>query len=158
MMHKKIAILTTVFLLFLGSNIFSQERKEGRKRIKTLKISFITEKLDLTEKEAALFWPIYNKFEKKRMSLHHSERYELKKRIEKLGGIDHLKESDAKAISKEILTIQKSLYQAHLDFHKEIKTVISYKKLIQLQMVEREFNKKLFSRYRKHRKTKKGTK
>lgn len=155
MIHKKIAVLTTVFLLFLSSSIFSQERKEGRKRIKTLKISFITEKLDLTEKEAALFWPIYNKFEKKRRSLYHSERYELKKRIEKLGGITHLKEAEAKSISDQMLTNQKSLHQAQLDFHKEIKAVLSYKKLIQLQMVEQEFNRKLFNRFRKHKKTKK---
>ena len=147
MIHKKIAVLTTVFLLFLSSSIFSQERKEGRKRIKTLK--------DLTEKEAALFWPIYNKFEKKRRSLYHSERYELKKRIEKLGGITHLKEAEAKSISDQMLTNQKSLHQAQLDFHKEIKAVLSYKKLIQLQMVEQEFNRKLFNRFRKHKKTKK---
>jgi hypothetical protein len=156
MIHKKTILLTTVFLLFLSSNIFSQERKEGRKRIKTLKISFITEKLDLTEKEAILFWPIYNKFEKKRMDLQHSKRSKLKKRIEKLGGIEHLKETEAKYITGEMLTIEKSKYQLHVDFHKEMSTVISYKKIIKLQMIEREFNRRLFSRYKKQRRIKKG--
>lgn len=156
MMHKKIVILTTVFLLFLSSNLFSQERKEGRKKIKALKISFITEKLDLTEKEAVKFWPIYNKFEKKRMHLYHSERYKLKKKIEKRGGIDHLKETEAKTITEEMLAIEKSTYQLHVDFHKEMSAIISYKKIIKLQMIEREFNKKLFSRYKKQRRMKKG--
>jgi len=156
MIHKKIAILTTLFLLFLSSNLFSQERKEGRKKIRTFKISFITEKLDLTEKEAVKFWPIYNKFEKKRMQLHLSERYKLKNQIEKLGGIDHLKEVQAKSITVEMLAIEKSMYQIHIDFHKEISAVISYKKILKLQIVELEFNKRLFSRYKKQRRIKKG--
>jgi hypothetical protein len=43
------------------SNIFE--------KIKAEKISFFTEKLNLTPSEAQVFWPVYNEFEKKRFDL-----------------------------------------------------------------------------------------
>jgi len=155
MMYKKRTFLTLFTLLFLSLTINSQERT-SRKKIKVLKVAFITEKLDLSEKEAVKFWPIYNKFEKIRSRLYYTEKFKLKKQVDKLGGIDNMQESDAKLIANKMLTIEKSIYQSHLDFQKEMSSIISYKKMVKLQIIEREFNRKLFNRYKKKRK--KGTK
>ena len=154
-MHKKIVILATVTLLFLSMSLFSQERRDGRKKIKALKVSFLTEKLDLTEKEAVKFWPVYNKFEKIRIQLHYAERRKLKTQIDNLGGIESISEKEAESISKKMLGIERTAFQSLVDFHAKMSTIISYKKIVKLGMLEREFNRKLFTRYKKQEKRKK---
>lgn len=56
-----------VLILFAGSftNVKAQGKdKEGRsEKIQSLKIAFITQKLELTTDEAQKFWPVYNGYE-----------------------------------------------------------------------------------------------
>lgn len=59
-----------VLILFTGSFTLlkaqdtRQDIKEGRsERIQSLKIAFITQKLELTADEAQKFWPVYNRYE-----------------------------------------------------------------------------------------------
>ncbi|MEB8347550.1 hypothetical protein OO010_15985, partial [Flavobacteriaceae bacterium KMM 6898] len=55
-------IATLVLLLLITVVSFAQDRPD-REKIKALKVAFITERLDLSSKEAQLFWPIYNEHE-----------------------------------------------------------------------------------------------
>ncbi len=56
-----------VLILFTGSFNFvkAQDKdREGRsEKIQSLKIAFITQKLELTADEAQKFWPVYNSYE-----------------------------------------------------------------------------------------------
>lgn len=59
-----------VLILFTGSFTLlkaqdtRQDIKEGRsEKIQSLKIAFITQKLELTADEAQKFWPVYNRYE-----------------------------------------------------------------------------------------------
>lgn len=55
-------LLSIFFLLALAGNITAQ--KTSSEKIQSLKIAFITERLQLTSSEAQKFWPIYNDYEK----------------------------------------------------------------------------------------------
>jgi len=143
--HKNIFIF--IFALFISLSMYSQHR-DSRKKIKALKVSHITEKLNLSEKEAEKFWPVYNKFEKERYNLYHVKRNSLKKKIEELGGIDQLTEKEAKIFAKKMLSFEKANYQAHVNYQSALSNVISYKKIVKLQIAERDFNRRLFRRYK----------
>ena len=69
---KKI-FLIIILAVFSLTYLFAQGRREMNpemfEKIKAEKISFFTEKLNLTSSEAQAFWPIYNEFEKKRFDL-----------------------------------------------------------------------------------------
>ena len=149
-MKNKTPIITILLTLFLSINLFSQH-KDSRKKIKVLKVSFITEKLNLSEQEAAKFWPIYNRFEKKRYELYHVRRTSLKKKIETLGGIDKLSEKEAKNFANDMLKLEKSKYETDINYQKELSKIISYKKIIKLHLLERDFNRRLFRRYKKQK-------
>lgn len=149
-MKNKTSILTIIFALFISVSIFSQHR-ESRKKIKALKISYITEKLNLSEKEAAKFWPVYNKFEKGLRKNYHEDRAALKKQIDASGGIDNISEKQAKSFAKKMLALEKGEYELHEKFHFELSKIISYKKITKLQIVEREFNRSLFRRFKKQK-------
>ena len=151
-MNKKTFLLTLYFALFICFQLFSHEKGSSQK-IKALKVSFITEKLALTSQEASKFWPVYNKFEKERYQLYHVERAEMKKKIDDLGGIDKLTEDQAESFSKHMLSLEKLNFETNVRYQNALKKVISYKKIVKLQMVERDFNRQLFRRY-KNRKAK----
>ena len=151
-MNKKTYILTFIFALIISGQLFSQEKGSNNK-IKALKVSYITEKLALTPQEASKFWPVYNKFEKERYRLYHIERANMKKKIESLGGIDKLTEDQAESFSKDMLALEKLNFETNVRYQNALIKVISYKKIVKLQMVERDFNRQLFRRY-KNRRTK----
>lgn len=151
-MNNKKYIFTLIFALFIGLQLFSQERGSNDK-IKALKVSYITEKLELTSQEASKFWPLYNKFEKERYNLYHVERADMKKKIDGLGGIDKLTEKQAEAFTNDMLALEKLTFETNVRYQNALKKVISYKKIVKLQIAERDFNRQLFRRY-KNRKTK----
>jgi hypothetical protein len=151
-MNKKTHIFTLIFALFISLQLFSQKR-ESREKIKALKISYITEKLAITPQEATKFWPVYNKFEKERYQLYHVERAKMKNNIDDLGGIDDLTEKQAEVFTNDMLALEKLTFETSVRYQNALKKVISYKKIVKLQIVERDFNRQLFRRY-KNRKSK----
>ena len=153
-MFRKNHILALAIAVLVSANVMSQEKKGDRNKIKALKVSYITEKLNLSELEAAKFWPVYNKFEKERFNLYHEKHRSLKKKIEVAGGIDNLTENQAKNFANELLVAEKAKYESQVKFQKDLSKIISYKKIVKLGEVEREFNRRLFRRY-KNQKTRK---
>ena len=59
------------------------KRKGMKDKIRTLKVEFITEKLNLSSVEAEKFWPIYNVFDKTYMKLKHEKLRGLKNNLKK---------------------------------------------------------------------------
>jgi len=153
-MHKSKHLLTFVLTLLISFNLFSQHR-DSRKKVMVLKVSYITEKLNLTKQEAEKFWPIYNKFDKERYKLYHGKRSTLKKEISEKGGIDNLSEKEAKTFAKKMLAVERSYYDANVKYQEELSRVIPYKKILKLHIVERDFTRRMFKRYRKVKKHKK---
>ena len=67
-MKKNIFLIIVIgFLSSFSSE--AQLKKGGVEKIRSYKIAYLTEKLNLTENEAQKFWPIYNKYDKKMMQL-----------------------------------------------------------------------------------------
>jgi hypothetical protein len=141
--------LTPVFIFFFSISVFSQQK--NREQIKALKISFITEKLDLTSKEAQEFWPIYNAYDKITTEIKHQEirtiRKEIKTNSETLGDVE------AQKLLERLLQAESNLYNEHMAFINKLKKIISSKKIIILKATEDDFNRKLFEQYKKRKHT-----
>ncbi|KQC28759.1 hypothetical protein [Flagellimonas eckloniae] len=146
-MNKTLLIL---FTLLLGSNWIYAQRPSGE-RIKTLKVAYITERINLTSKEAQSFWPIYNDFEEKKQVLRRKERVELRAQIESIG---NLSSEESSSLLDKHLAIQKEKYNLEQNFISKIKNVITHKKTLLLLKAEEDFKKRLIQQYRKHRENK----
>lgn len=149
-MMKKIIIYIPIFL-FCTLSIFAQKKRESREKIRTLKIAYVTEKLNLTENEAQKFWPIYNTYNQEQFTLRGSYRFSLKKAIDKNETLDNVSEEDSKTLIALKLSTDIKLYELQKDFVKKIKEVISYKKIIKLQIAEIEFGRNLMRKYKQKR-------
>lgn len=114
-------------------------------KIKRLKISFFTDQLDLSTKEAQKFWPVYN---------HHNDKYDTLKEnkwrgiVKRLKKVDKLDEQEASRLLTDYREYKRLRYEFREDFIADLKDVISDKKIMQLKHAEYEFEKKLLDQYR----------
>ena len=144
-------ILTLIFVLFFSFSLSAQVNKESREKIKTLKIAYITEQLNLTAKEAQDFWPIYNTYDEEQRSLRGKNRYEIKKLVKQRGNLDSISDKDAERLISLKLKNDKALYESQRDFVNKIKRIISHKKILKLQIAEMEFDRKLMRKYKRRK-------
>lgn len=143
-------IITCICIcLFCAFSVSAQGRKHTREKIKTLKIAYLTEKLNLTATEAQKFWPIYNSYYQKQSSLKSKLRLEIKKTIKEKGNINSVSEKEAEKLVALKLTTNQQVYEAHKSLINEIKKIISYKKIIQLELAEKDFGRKLMHKYKR---------
>lgn len=126
------------WLAFLNP-IRAQENKKDK--IDALRVAFITNKLQLSPKEAELFWPIYNEFTDKLEANRKSFRHQYPKHSTPEFKTD--KEAEM------YLAAEMAMRQKELDLTKEyyerFKKVLPLKKVAQLRLAEEEFKKELLN-------------
>jgi hypothetical protein len=135
-----------VFILCFTTALFAQGKHE---KIKALKVAHITEKLDLTAKEAEGFWPIYNASEEKMEVLRRTERREIMKKIDT--NFELLTDAEAMVLVEKTLDIKEKELQTFRALVKNLKSVIPPKKIILLRKAEEDFKRQLLERFRKKR-------
>ena len=140
-MLMKNSYLYIVFFLFFTFLMSAQDDD----KIKKMKISFFTDQLDLSRKEAQEFWPVYN---------HHNDKYDSRKEnkwrgiVRRLTTVDKLNEEEATDLLVDYREYKRLRYEYREDFIKDLKSVITDKKIMQLKHAEYEFDKKLLDQYR----------
>jgi len=155
--NKMKKILLLIFVLSIYIPTTNAQHKKGRERIRAYKISFITEKLNLTPDEAENFWPIYNIYDKKMMSLHREERFNIKRKISEKGGIEEFSEKEAKGMLLKIKNISEQRHNIKANFQNQVSKILSYKKILILEITEHEFNRKLIRKLKNHNRKTKGS-
>ncbi len=138
-------IVTIALILF---TLLSYGQRGNREKIKSLKVAFITERLELTSKEAQQFWPIYNKFEDKRELLRQKERIEIR---DKMQEVSTLSETESTNLLDKLISFKEEAEKLDASYVKEIKTVLSAKQALLLLSSEEEFKRELLKRYRQNR-------
>ena len=133
-------------LLCFEANAQQQGQKE---RIKAYKTAYITEKLDLSVKEAEKFWPVYNEYDKELFSLKVEKSRKEKHRIKELGGPENVSDKEATEIVFNMLGNEKEAAITREKMYQDLSKNLSPTKLLILYQAERNFNKRLLSEYRK---------
>jgi len=137
-------ILVVLFLLFSTTLMFGQRRPD-KEKIKSLKVAYITERLNLTSSEAQEFWPIYNAHEEKMESFREQERSGI---YSKIRDMETLNDNEVERLLEDLIALQESKQNANSQFLKDIRTVISAKKTFILLKTENGFKRRLLQQYR----------
>jgi hypothetical protein len=142
--------LKKLFLLVVicTTTAFYGQRKHNHEKIKSLKIAFITEKLDLSSNEAETFWPIYNDYQEKREALRQKERTQIRAKIKEA---DQLSEKEAKDLLLKYISFEDEEESLDKAFMISVSQVISAKKTLLLLRSEQEFKRQLIKQYRQKR-------
>ncbi|MEP3209594.1 MAG: hypothetical protein ABJN95_10415 [Maribacter sp.] len=144
-MNKKILIL--IAFLGLTANFYGQ-RRPGMEKIKSLKVAFFSERLDLSSSEAEAFWPVYNAHEKQMNSFRRIERTEFRGKLQNL---EAMSDKDAEKLLQKYMDLQEKKQREQQSFVAEMKGILSAKKTILLLKTEEDFKKQLLKQYRQRR-------
>jgi Spy/CpxP family protein refolding chaperone len=135
----------TTILFILGFSALTMAQ-HNRDKINALKIAFITEKLDLSPKEAQQFWPIYNGFQDSYDKLRRqSSTY--RKNI----NFETLSEKEAKDFLKNMTNDENQKHLLNVKFMVDLQQILPAKKIILLKKAEDDFKRKMFDEYKSRR-------
>lgn len=127
-------ILLAGMIAPLKGQVFDPDNLEERERIATFKVGFLTKKMDLTRKEAQMFWPVYYEYESRRDIIAEEKEKALQK----------VKEDES---FKEFLKTEFQLEQAKLEskgeFYGKLFEILPEHKVKAYYQAEREFKRKL---------------
>jgi hypothetical protein len=150
-MKKYLFSLFIVFTFCVSSN--AQKRKERKEKIKLLKISYLTEQLDLTSSEAEKFWPVYNTYTNNIHDFVSKKSEAIKKELSVVKKIDNIGERKALILFNLMQYLERKKFDETQKYYVKLKTILPIKKILKLQIAEKEFGKKLMRKYR-HKKYK----
>lgn len=143
--------LLCICLLLVSINAWAQ--KEGkRERIKAIKVAFITEQLNLSEKESQEFWPVYNTFEEKTNTIRFKDVRAIRKKIR--DNFDTMSNADASTLLNELNAAEIRMHELRMGLSKKLLNIIPAKKIIQLKIAEDDFRRKMLEEYQKRKREK----
>lgn len=145
---KTLQIYIIVAIFFISGLSFGQEVKNPGEKVRSLKIAYITQELELTAKEAEKFWPVYNEYDRKIRGLERNERMKVRTIIKESNGYKNLTDNQADEILNRIYKIERQIFDTKKEMDQKLSKVISKKKILRLKHIEREFVRNLMNRLR----------
>jgi hypothetical protein len=153
---KRSIFLFSIILLFTGQVLKAQnEHKDRWEKIRSEKVSFLTDKLALTPTEAQKFWPVYNELESKRWESQKCRR-DLEVKV---------KEAEESLSDKEVIQLTRD-YAGNMQkegalmvkYNEEFLKILPPQKVLKLYKAENEFRMYMIQKYRDRRRNEEGTK
>lgn len=145
--HVMKRIIGLSFLLIVMSHIVIAQGP-ARERIETMKVGFITKKLQLTTEEAQRFWPVYNKFSDEMEKLKKNAKTTL---IDELGSPAAMSDQEADKALQEMLQFKQNEAELMKKYVVEFKKVLPVQKVVMLFKAELDFKKELLRQLRDKR-------
>jgi Spy/CpxP family protein refolding chaperone len=138
--------LTNIFILLALCRVVSLAQPDrdfqggpGKERmmekLESMRVAFLTNRLDLTTEESTKFWPVYNEYAKIRMEL----RMEIRRDERELKGKDLSDEESKKVLERQFANQEKEL-TLKKNYYEKFKAILPPQKLAKLEPAEMEFN------------------
>jgi Spy/CpxP family protein refolding chaperone len=142
---KKQLVLICLWAIISIGEVSAQKGGPNREKIETMKIGFITQKLDLTAEEAQKFWPVYNQFTNE---MEKSRKDFRGKMMEEVKDIDNMTEAEANKALNDMINYKTAELDLIKKYNAEFKKVLPSKKVVKLFMAEQEFKRELLKKLR----------
>lgn len=151
MKHIRHSFFILIFLI-LGQQVFCQPPGEGqgkmrekaKEKVEALRVAYITNKLELTEKESEKFWPIYNEFKVEEKALR--QKFKTEKHSSK-----ELTEKEAEALLEKRMEAEQARLDLKVKYMKKMKSAIPASKILKLERAEKSFRAEVMKRMKDRR-------
>ena len=130
--------LIFTLILLTSFSIFSQESKADK--VEAMKVGFITNKLELTAKEAQTFWPLYNEYNSKLEKLRKTKKSDfddLKNKSE------NITDKELEAFINEVFASKQKELDLQKEYYEKYAKVLPVKKVAMLYQAENQFKREL---------------
>jgi mevalonate kinase len=139
------ALKIYLLLLFMAGSSLTFAQRNGQpvdpERLQAARIAFITTRINLKTEQAEKFWPLFNTFTESREA-------SMRTMGDLSRGAENMSEEEAKSRIQQKLQIQQKLVQDEKIFVADAAKVLTYKQLLLLQNIARDFNRHLYDRGR----------
>lgn len=136
-----------ILLIVSFSNSYGQQNKMSFERLKALKMSYITEKIGLSEEEESVFWEIYDQYEKR---IFNNCRKEIKKiRRTYIKSLDNITNSEALEIIHKINELEHDGLNLKEERDKLLLEKFSAQKILKMHRAEYHFNREMLYKMKK---------
>jgi hypothetical protein len=136
-----------ILVIVSFSNSYGQQNKMSFERLKALKMSYITEKIGLTEEEESVFWGIYDQYEKR---IFNNCRKEIKKiRRTYMKSLDNVTNSEALEIIHKINELEHDGLNLKEERDKLLLENFSAQKILKMHHAEYHFNREMLYKMKK---------
>ena len=136
---RKVNILITVLSFAFSTSLKAQDDyPRGKEKIRAAKVGLITNRLNLSEEQAKIFWVVYDEFDKKRS--------EIRKNIRQMTAESrNITTSDDKILSdlKEVLSLKQKEVDLEKEYLSKFLKTINVRQLSELFKTEQLFNQML---------------
>lgn len=112
-------------------------------RVRAQRVAFITERINLTPREAETFWPLYNEYERKERQIR--QRYRPMQRLE------YLSDQEARELMVGRLDMEQELLDLKRSYYLRLADIISPRKLAGFARADREFKRMLLKQLQTNR-------
>ena len=141
-------LLTICLLAAISLGTFAQDKEckkaQMHEQFQADKVAFISQKMDLSVKEAEAFWPIYNEYSKASDEAHK----EMMAAVGKIHKASELTDAEASAAIDALLAAQKKENELMAQYTAKFKKVLPVKKVAAFFDAEDAFRKHLFRRFK----------
>ncbi|WP_149276124.1 hypothetical protein [Pareuzebyella sediminis] len=138
---KKIFII----LIALMASLSVLAQKPDYQKIKSLKIAFLTERLNLSTQEAQEFWPLYNAYTEQREA-------QWRKGRKIFGAIkesENLNDAEASDLLKKYIAFEYEEEKLEMTFYQKVEKAVSAKKTMLLIRAEEDFKRQMIRQFNK---------
>jgi Spy/CpxP family protein refolding chaperone len=146
---KRLIIISFILYFVTGFNLLhaqNSRQNDGQfDKFRSEKVSFLTDKLQLTPTEAQKFWPLFNELEKKRWEAQNMRR-ELEFKVQF---------AEAPLSKKEVIQLTRDFSgsmqkeaELYVKYNEEFLKIITPEKVLLLYKSENEFRMHLLRKYR----------
>ncbi len=132
-------IVSVVLITLFSFSAFAQGTGSKHDKIENLKIAFLTKKLNLSNKTAQDFWPIYNEFDHSKQRLFRKYKQQYREQNLSMQDVEHRMERE-----KEFLQLRKK-------YINRFAKVLTPVQLTDLKRSERQFKKLLLKRVQRRK-------
>lgn len=138
-------------MLLITGTVYGQNDQprfqDAMAKMKAERVSFLTEKLQLTVDEAEKFWPLYNEYLSKREEMMWGKREKMHRNFDP----SQLTDEEMGKMLNEILDQEVKLAQLKKDYFDKLKTILPIRKVLTLHRVEQEFMNHMLNKLREGR-------
>lgn len=148
---KKLIIFSS-FILFtfcaLAQRGQGKGKWEGFEEFRAQKITFMTEKLELTPDEAQVFWPHYNEFDKQRLEFHKKKR-EVERNVWE--NLENFTDKELDEAHQTLMKLRDEEHELNKKYRQKFYEILPPKKALALDYIEHQFRSHMFKEYRKRK-------
>jgi hypothetical protein len=148
-MYLTIKTQIVILCLFLVSGIsFAQgQQRFDNEKIEAFKITFFTQKLDLSAEEAKIFWPIYNDFQREQKALR-SAHMEKMISFTKVKDIDELTDTEIQTKILNDFDFKQRDLNVEKKYYYRLKTSLPLKTVGKFYRAQEAFKSELLKQFR----------